>query len=670
VRPVDGEGKFTAEVPDYAGMQVFEANEPIIERLRASGALFKKDQIVHQYPYCWRTDKPLIYMAMSSWFVKVVELKKVLLDDNQLVNWIPEHIKDGRFGKWLDGARDWSISRNRFWGAPIPVWRSEDGEQIVIGSIAELAALSGKEVSDLHRPYVDIEFMRGGKVFRRVEDVFDCWFESGAMPFASVHYPFENKEFFERNFPADFIAEATDQTRGWFYTMAVLGVALFGKIPYKTCGVTGFIFDEKGQKLSKKLGNYSEPNEFFDKFGSDAFRWLLLASPVLKGEIARISKDGAEVAKAARRSTIPLYNAYHFFTLYANADGVEATYDKSSGALLDRYILAKTAELADVATKAMDRYDVASFCYEVEKFLDTLNNWYIRLSRERFWGTGVERARQQEAFNTLYSVLVDLSRLVAPVLPFTSEHIYRALCGGESVHLADWPKAEAVDTKLVEDMEAARAICSLVHTIRDFKGIPNRQPLAKLEVFGQVPHELLSIIAAESNVRNVGMSPALALPKLKSELYLITPVLGKKYGRGLADIQKAAKAGEYALADGVCKIAGYELAPGEYELKFSTLDERYSVTPDGRVIIELDTTITPELEFEGLMRDFMRAVQEERKNMGLDVADRIRLYYSGVSVPSEWAEEIKKTTLAVEFIEGEGVVAVPDTTIKFKIERA
>ncbi|MDR1476691.1 MAG: isoleucine--tRNA ligase [Rickettsiales bacterium] len=724
VCPVDGTGCFTAEVSDWAGVNVFEANHAIIEYLRTgrhpkkpalggqaegankanagayksvredvsraatdegpvkAGFLFKKDQITHQYPFCWRTDKPLIYKAMSSWFVRVTAIKDELVAANQRVDWIPEHIRDGRFGKWLEGARDWSISRNRFWGAPIPVWKSDSGKVKVMGSIAELEKLSGKKVSDLHRPYIDaITFEIDGETYRRTSDVFDCWFESGSMPFASVHYPFENKDAFERNFPADFIAEAVEMTRGWFYTLSVLGVALFGKIPFRNCVVTGLIFDDKKQKLSKKLGNYSEPTEFFNRYGSDSFRWLLLSSPVLKGEVAYISKEGEEVAKAARRSLVPFYNAYHFFTLYANADSIRASYSLDSPDLLDRYITAKLAELKAVAAKSMDAYDVAAFCHAAERFLDVLNNWYIRLSRERFWGTSVDRRTQKSAFDTLYSVLVDLCKLTAPVLPFTAEYIYKNLTGEESAHLENYPlPPDDYDRRLIEAMDLAGLVCSAAKAAREDAGIRNRQPLSSMTVASSKAETLSpysDILKAECNVKSVDLVADIGR-YAKSELYIYTPLVGKRLGSALRDIQNAARAGAYSIENGMCEIAGYELSPDEYEIKVRPAGGFAGrATSDNSAVVLLDTLVTPELEIEGAMRDFMRAVQEKRKAAGLDVSDRIRVEYFSdrermIGGVGAFESEIRSTTLATSLdlaLGKDGMNAVDGAGLWFRIEK-
>ncbi|MBD5404980.1 isoleucine--tRNA ligase [bacterium] len=687
--PVDSTGCFGPEVKDFEGKQVFDANDEILSRLKAENKLFKKDQMVHSYPFCWRTDKPLIYKAMSSWFVRVSDIKDKLIEANQSITWIPEHIKNGRFGKWLEGARDWSISRNRFWGAPIPVWKSDNPEYPridVFGSIAEIEKASGMKVENLHRPHIDKivypnpDDPTGKSMMRRVSDVFDCWFESGSMPFASCHYPFENKEWFERNFPADFITEATDQTRGWFYTLVVMGVALFGKAPFKTCVCSGFVFDEKGQKLSKKLGNYSEPTEFFNKYGSDAFRWLLLSSPLLRGEIARISKEGVEVATTARKSQIPLYNAYHFFTLYANADEIKAVYDLSSDNIMDKYIIAKLDELKEIASLTLDKYDIATFCSKVEKFLDILNNWYIRQSRERFWGTSVDRATQQEAFNTLYSVLIDLCKIIAPLMPFITEFIYKNLTGEDSVHLVMYPQSSGkFDKALIEAMDMVQDVCSAVKNIREEVGIRNRQPLSSMTIAS--PKEAIlkpysDIIKSESNVKDIVFTSDID-KYAKKLLYIYTPIVGKRLGRALAEIQKSAKANDYTIENGICKIAGYELQGNEFEIRVEILgDINGKATSDNSAVVILDTNITPELSTEGIIRDFIRAIQEERKSRDYNVSDRIELSYytsdkSIIDGIKKFESEISSTVLSTKItLEASPLtVKIDNTDLSFDIKK-
>ncbi len=433
--PVDEGGKFTSEIFDLPelslkGRQVFDTNEDIIKHLKVSGDWIKTEQYLHNYPHCWRTDTPLIYRAVSSWYVKVTDFKDRMVELNQGINWIPNHIKDGQFGKWLEGARDWSITRNRFWGCPVPVWKSESGKIKVFGSVAELEKVAGKKVENLHRPFIDeIVFEENGETYKRVTDVLDCWFESGSMPYAQMHYPFENKEHFEQNFPADFITEYVAQTRGWFYTLMVLSTALFDKAPFKNVICHGTILDEKSQKLSKRLKNYADPLEIFSTFGSDAMRFYMISQPVMRGQELRIDKDGKAIRDTLRLSIKPLINAFNFFCLYANVDGVVAQrieFKKDLKNILDRYILAKLKATVSKIDEAMQNYDTVVACEEFNQFFEALNNWYIRRNRQRFWKGEMDQDKQ-DAYDSLYTVLVTMCEAAAPLLPFTTEFVWKGL---------------------------------------------------------------------------------------------------------------------------------------------------------------------------------------------------------------------------------------------------
>ncbi len=447
--PVDEAGKFNSLVinktlfeiftkdyqilnlPNLQGRQVFDTNDDIIKYLKENKILFgNPEQILHNYPHCWRTDTPLIYKAVSSWYVKVTAFKDKMVELNQQINWIPENVKDGQFGKWLEGARDWSITRNRFWGCPVPVWKSKSGKIRVFGSIAEIEKVSGKKIDNLHRPFIDeITFEENGEIFERVSDVLDCWFESGSMPFAQVHYPFENKQWFENNFPADFITEYQAQTRGWFYTMMVLSTALFNRIPFKNVICHGTILDENSQKLSKRLRNYADPLEIFSTIGSDAMRFFMISQPVMRGQELRIDKDGKAIRDTLRLSIKPLINAYNFFCLYANADGIKAqriNYNQEFSNILDNYILAKLKNCVNNIEKSMDKFDTVIACEEFNKFFEVLNNWYIRRNRQRFWKSEIDQDKQ-DAYNVLFTVLNIMCESCASLLPFTCEYVWRGL---------------------------------------------------------------------------------------------------------------------------------------------------------------------------------------------------------------------------------------------------
>ncbi len=683
--PIDEKGNFTEDIKDYEGENVFEANDKIIDKLKLTGQLFKKESYTHSYPHCWRTDTPLIYKAMKSWYVRMSDFQKKMVEINNQINWIPSHLKEGRMGKWLAGAKDWSISRNRFWGAPIPVWKSDDDNYPnieVLGSIEEIEKKCGKKIKDLHRPYIDEVVYpnekdpTGKSMMRRVEDVFDCWFESGSMPYAQIHYPFENKEWFEQHFPADFIIEAIDQTRGWFYTLIALSTTLHNKPSFKTCMCAGHVMGANNQKLSKRLKNYPDPKVMFDSVGSDALRWFFMSSPILKGEGAEIDKEGTVVSKVSRLAQIPLYNSYHFFTLYANADNIKAeeiTKDNISKFEqnfdeLDKYILAKLDTLSEKVYGYLKSYEIAYACKEIEKFLDILNNWYIRLNRRRFWGTGINQNDQQIAFNVLYTVIINICKISAPILPFTTEYIYKNLTGDLSVHLCDYPKSlnfanNEYATILMNSMDKVSNICKIVKNLREQFNLRNRLPISDIKVVGLSLENLsqfTDIIKSESNSKEVIYEDKIENYAEKF-LYIYTPIIGKRLGAKLANIIKASKAGEYKITkndnnETICEIAGEVLFANEFEERLNIKDKiTGKALEDNSAIVIINTEITDDLRIEGVARDFIRQIQEERKNQNLNVSDRIKIYYNeddtDISKAIEkFAEYIKDETLSTEII--------------------
>ena len=644
--PVDDRGCFTEQVSPWATLNVFEANPQIIVELKSRNRVLRHDSYEHNYPHCWRTDTPIIYKAISSWYVKVTAISDRLAQTNQEINWVPAHVRDGRFGQWLAGARDWSISRNRFWGSPIPIWVSDDPEYPridVYGSLDELEADFGVRPTDLHRPFID-ELTRpnpddptGRSMMRRVPEVLDCWFESGSMPFAAVHYPFENSEWFEKNFPADFIVEYINQTRGWFYTLHVLAGALFSQPAFQNVICHGILLAADGNKLSKRLRNYTEPTDIFANQGSDALRWYLMATNIVRGGDTRITDAGID--EVARQVLIPMRNAYAFFTLYANADGYEARFRVDSDDVLDRYLLAKTRATLESVTASFDAYDLPGSAAELRAFIDALNNWYIRRSRGRFWGEAAvgslvgdgRPTGDRDAFDTLYTVLRIFSAMAAPLLPMITEEIYGGLTGGDSVHLSDWPDPVALpsDPELVERMDAVRAAASAALRVREDAGLRVRLPLRSVTVAGagaELLEPFAELLAEEINVTEV---------VLRNELgTLATPVLrpsgstlGPRLGSAAQEVFAAARSGDWrAEPDGSVIAGGHQLNDGEFQLSLQPADpSTTSVLDAQRLVVVLDTTVTPELEAEGAARDLIRNVQQTRKEAGLDVTDRISL---------------------------------------------
>jgi len=656
VTPVDSRGRFDATVPDYQGQQVFEANPNIIRDLKngtgpaaAGGAvLLRHETYEHSYPHCWRCRNPLIYRAVSSWFIKVTEFRDRMVELNQQITWYPEHVKDGQFGKWLSNARDWSISRNRYWGSPIPVWKSDDPAYPridVYGSLDELERDFGIRPDNLHRPYID-ELTRpnpddptGRSTMRRIEDVFDVWFDSGSMPYAQVHYPFENRDWFDgsdtedAHFPGDFIVEYIGQTRGWFYTMHVLATALFDKPAFKTCVSHGIVLGNDGQKMSKSLRNYPDVSEVFDRDGSDAMRWFLMASPILRGGNLIVTEQG--IREGVRQVQLPLWNAYTFLTLYAPKAGEWRT---DSTHVLDRYILAKLARLRDELTDALDVCDISGACEQLRQFTEALTNWYVRRSRSRFWD------EDTDAIDTLHTVLEVTTRLAAPLLPLTTERIWRDLTGERSVHLTDWPSADVLpaDPDLVVAMDQVREVCSVGSSLRKAKKLRVRLPLPKLTVAVENPAQLApftDLIADELNVKQVELSDDIDTYG-RFELAVNARVAGPRIGKDVQAAIKAVKAGQGVVnPDGTLTAGPATLLPQEYTAKLVAADPEWTAAlPDGAGLVVLDGTLTEELEAEGWAKDRIRELQDLRKSTGLDVSDRITVVLAVPPDKLTWAQ--------------------------------
>ncbi len=636
VCPVDQNGKFTAEVPDLEGKYVKDADKELMKRIKEMGRMFQQGTIRHRYPFCWRSDTPLIYKAVSTWFVAVEKFKDKIVANNEHIHWVPNHLKHGRFGKWLENARDWAISRNRYWGTPIPIWQNADGDMIVIGSVEELEKRTGKKVKDLHRHHIDaLTFEENGKVYTRVKEVFDCWFESGSMPYAQNHYPFENEKETMEAFPADFIAEGLDQTRAWFYTLNILSTALFDKAAFKNVIVNGIILAEDGNKMSKRLKNYPEPEIVMNKYGADAIRLYLLHSPVVHADDLRFCERGVELV--LRQLLIPLWNSYVFLATYANIykwkpDGSKPKTD------IDRWILSQLQKLISDVEKGMDEYSLSQAVEPFVTFIEQLTNWYIRRNRSRFWADEATDDRN-EAFQTLYTALFELTKVAAPFIPFISDAIYQDLKTKDdpiSVHLCDYPKLDGTlrDERLEAEMASVQTAVSMGHALRKEYKLKVRQPLPKAHLISSDSHVInllkgqehlildeLNVKAIEYHSDEKGFVDVSIKPNFKTLGRRAGPLMKKVQGAILALPADALKSGSYDLQiDGESFPITAEDVLIDRKVKEGTI-----AATEGAITIALDTTLDDALKLEGLAREIVNKVNTQRRNQRFEVTDRITM---------------------------------------------
>ena len=672
---VDKSGKFVNEVEPWAGRFVRDCNEDICKWLEKENKLFSKEKHMHSYPHCWRCDTPLLYYPKESWFVAMSKLRNELIENNNKVNWYPDTIRTGRFGKFLENVIDWGISRDRYWGTPLPIWTCENekcGHRECVGSIEELKqkAIDCPEDIELHKPYIDNVFLKCpkcGKKMVRAKEVIDCWFDSGSMPFAQWHYPFENKEIFDNNFPAQFISEAIDQTRGWFYTLTAIGTALFNRTPFENCIVLGHVLDAKGQKMSKSKGNGVDPFLLLDTVGADATRWhfYTCSSPWLP---TRLSLENVQETQRGFLST--LWNVYSFYVLYAEIDKfnpLEYKYFKTTN-VMDKWIISKLYTLIQEVGDKLDKYDITGAALQIEDFTDSLSNWYVRRNRERFWAKGLEDDKIG-AYVTLYKVLVELSKISAPFVPFISDEIYQNLVVGldknaeESVHLCLWPEIEKdkIDKELEKEMDLAYKIVKLGRSSRNSANIKNRQPLSKMLVsINTLPEYYIDIIKEELNVKNMILGADMS-KFVNFEIKPNLPVLGREYGKLIPKIkEEISKKNQIDLANKVKNGEIEYIEIGEIQIPLNSENllitmqgkEGFAFSGEGEIGVVLDTHISSDLKEEGMVREILSKIQNMRKENGFEVLDRINLYVAEnenlIELIKKNEENIKRDTLTQE----------------------
>lgn len=671
VQPLNAKAEFTEEVTDFAGMYIKDADKLIIKKLKDEGKLFHQSVLVHSYPYCYRTDTPLIYMAMPQWYINVDSIKEQLIESNSQINWVPGHIKEGRFGKWLEGARDWAVSRKRFWGTPLPIWKNDITEKfITMGSVADLKKYSGVEVNDLHREFVDeVTFTIDGEegIYKRIPEVFDCWFESGSMPFAQLHYPFENQDVFEAGFPAEFIAEGLDQTRGWFYTLTVLSTALTGKPAFKNVIVNGMVMASDGKKMSKRLQNYTDPDTIMHEFGADALRLTLINSGLVKGEELRFTDDG--VKDMVRRALLPWYNSFKFFHTYAKVDGWSAKNNFVEGEnILDKWLISKLQTLTKNVTEEMEAYRLYNVVPPLFTYIEDLTNWYIRLNRRRFWSDELSEDKCS-AYSALYTTLKEVSKIMAPFAPFLSEHIFRELKTfgeedmEESVHLCDYPlfKEDRIDTGLEDAVARMQELILLGRQKRNQTGIKVKTPMQSLTIIHQDQSlldgisKLESYIKTELNIKDIKYSTE---EEKYIKLYakpnsrVLGKRLGKSFGKFMGLIKNIdSKTLKEFESTGTMTLEGELLGPDDIFV-YREPKEGAEVLSNRWITIDMDTKLTPQLINEGLAREVVNRIQKSRKDLNFNVDDRIQIKVKSSdelrAVIEGFLDYIKKETLTID----------------------
>jgi isoleucyl-tRNA synthetase len=671
VNPVDDEGRFTDEVSDFAGLHVKDADAKIIERLKRDKKLVHQGMVSHSYPFCWRSDTPLIYRAMTTWFVRVEAFRDRLVANNGLTSWVPEHLRDGRFGNWLENARDWAISRNRYWGTPLPIWKSDDGKELVcLGSVDELAERTGTRVADLHREYIDeltFPASLGNGLMRRVPYVFDCWFESGSMPYAQIHYPFEHAQEFSRSFPADFIAEGLDQTRGWFYTLMVVASALLDKPAFQHVVVNGLVLAEDGKKMSKRLKNYPEPDAIMSEHGADALRLYLINSPLVRAEELRFSEHG--VRDTVRRLLLPWWNAYKFFVTYALVDEWHPTQTPAGDSpnILDRWIVSRQQTLIRRTSQEMEAYRLYNVVPALLDFLNELTNWYVRLNRRRFWQEGNDTDKQF-AYRTLYGVLLGFAKLMAPFTPFLADAIYRNLSllqgqkTGESVHLEAFPTCDedVVDLTLEDAVARMQRVILLGRSLRNERKVKVRMPLTVITIVHRQQRILDELKPLESYIRDELNVKALRYStdedqrvelSAKANAQLLGPRFGKRFGAVSKQIANLDLDQMLTLEGGeTLALDGETFRPEEVVILRQARAGAPDVRSDRFISVEMPCTLTDELIAEGLAREVVHCIQQMRKDAGYQVADRIEVTYEAPALLAKVVEQhltyIQQETLA------------------------